>query len=203
MTDRRCILTRTVKEPEQLIRFVVSPEGVLTPDIKRVLPGRGCWVTATKDSVDSCVAKGLFAKSFKEKIIIPEDLSNLVDKLLTISCLRTLLLLKKAGFVFCGATQVTKLIQHGKASIILHTTNASEDGKRKINQAAYSYQQTSNKRPPTILSLFSNDEMILVFGRAIIMHMAVVKDVRTTDIIKRIQYLSHYRNNKQDFKKDN
>ena len=31
-----------------MIRFVVGPAGEAVPDVKRKLPGRGLWVTATR-----------------------------------------------------------------------------------------------------------------------------------------------------------
>ena len=40
-------LTRAVKPVDELIRFVVAPDGAVVPDLKRRLPGRGVWVTAT------------------------------------------------------------------------------------------------------------------------------------------------------------
>ena len=43
--ERLCAVTRAVKPVDELIRFVVGPDGVV-PDLKRKLPGRGLWVTA-------------------------------------------------------------------------------------------------------------------------------------------------------------
>ncbi|WP_370931751.1 RNA-binding protein [Bartonella sp. DGB1] len=201
MSDRRCIVTKICKDSSELIRFVLSPTGVLTPDIKCNLPGRGCWVTANKNFVSQAIEKNLFSRAFKNKVIIPDALLDMIDKLLTISCLKTLSLLKKAGLVILGSTQIISLAKQGRLSLILHSREAAADGKRKINQAVYSYKH-ANQKSPIILSLFSNDEMILIFGRAIIMHLAVLKDLRTADIIKRIQYLSNYRDDSQKILKD-
>ena len=46
-TERLCAVTRAVKPVDELIRFVVGPDGVV-PDLKRKLPGRGLWVTAER-----------------------------------------------------------------------------------------------------------------------------------------------------------
>ena len=46
--ERLCVATRTVRPVSELIRFVIGPEGEPVPDLKRKLPGRGIWVTATK-----------------------------------------------------------------------------------------------------------------------------------------------------------
>ena len=47
VNERMCIVTRQGGTPETLIRFVAGPDGSVVPDLKRVLPGRGCWVTAS------------------------------------------------------------------------------------------------------------------------------------------------------------
>ena len=44
--ERLCAATRSVKPVDDMIRFVVGPDGVV-PDLKRKLPGRGVWVTAS------------------------------------------------------------------------------------------------------------------------------------------------------------
>ena len=40
-TLRRCIVTRQALEKPAMIRFVIDPEGRVTPDLKERLPGRG------------------------------------------------------------------------------------------------------------------------------------------------------------------
>jgi predicted RNA-binding protein YlxR (DUF448 family) len=45
-SERTCIVTRRREPPEAMIRFVRGPDGVLAPDIRARLPGRGVWVGA-------------------------------------------------------------------------------------------------------------------------------------------------------------
>ena len=49
-TMRMCAVTREVRPIGELIRFVVSPQGEVIPDLKRKLPGRGLWVSARRGS---------------------------------------------------------------------------------------------------------------------------------------------------------
>ena len=41
---RLCAVSRVHKPPEELIRFVLGPDGTIVPDLARRLPGRGVWV---------------------------------------------------------------------------------------------------------------------------------------------------------------
>ena len=49
--NRRCIVTGQVLPVEQLIRFVVGPDGVVVPDIEARLPGRGCSILRIRTSL--------------------------------------------------------------------------------------------------------------------------------------------------------
>ena len=44
---RSCLGCRTVKNKEDLLRFVLTPERVLVPDLLFKLPGRGAYICRT------------------------------------------------------------------------------------------------------------------------------------------------------------
>ena len=48
--ERFCAATGTVRPVADMIRFVVSPDGLVVADLKRRLPGRGMWITATRQA---------------------------------------------------------------------------------------------------------------------------------------------------------
>ena len=107
MNDRTCIVTRKTAETDELIRFVVGPDSAVVPDLKRVLPGRGCWVSADRATIDKAAAKGHFARAFKKQVIVPPELGAMIDGLLVRSALGSLGLARKAGAVALGAAKVT------------------------------------------------------------------------------------------------
>ena len=49
--ERTCIVTRRRASPDAMLRFVLGPDAVVVPDIRRRLPGRGVWVTASEATV--------------------------------------------------------------------------------------------------------------------------------------------------------
>ena len=63
---RTCIVERARKERPFLLRFVLSPQGAVVPDIKGNLPGRGVWVTARKEAITEAVKRRAFQRAFKE-----------------------------------------------------------------------------------------------------------------------------------------
>src|SRR5690606_20248726 len=128
MTERTCIVTRRTGEPDGLLRFVAGPDLSVVPDLKRKLPGRGCWVTAERGYVDQAARKNLFARAFKAKVSPPDDLGGMVDRLLAQAVLGALGLARKAGQVALGAAKVESAVRSGKAALVLHAAEASPDG---------------------------------------------------------------------------
>jgi uncharacterized protein len=49
---RRCVVTRERLPKEQMFRFVISPDRALTPDLAGKLPGRGIWLSASRDVIE-------------------------------------------------------------------------------------------------------------------------------------------------------
>src|SRR5450631_3746327 len=66
--ERHCALSRTLKPVDEMIRFVVGPGDETVPDIKRKLPGRGIWITATRDALDDAIKRNVFARTFKRNV---------------------------------------------------------------------------------------------------------------------------------------
>src|SRR3954468_13583293 len=67
-TMRMCAVTRQVRPIDELIRFVVSPSGELVRDLKRNLPGRCLWVSASGHAVAEAVRRNHFGKGFKREV---------------------------------------------------------------------------------------------------------------------------------------
>ena len=67
-TMRMCAVSRAVRPIDELIRFVVSPTGEVVADLKRKLPGRGLWVSASRKAVAEAVRRHHFGRGFKRDV---------------------------------------------------------------------------------------------------------------------------------------
>jgi predicted RNA-binding protein YlxR (DUF448 family) len=192
MNDRTCIVSRERHEPDDLIRFVVSPDGVVVPDLKRNLPGRGCWVTADRLHIEKAVAKKLFARAFKRQVDVSADLADAIDRLLARSALGAIGLARKAGSVALGAAKVDNAVRGGDALLVLHATDASPDGVRKITQAR---RATAYLGGPEIhaYKLFSETDLSLALGGTNVIHAAVLAQDAGKAAGKRVAALDRYR----------
>src|ERR1035441_5574631 len=81
-TVRMCAVTRQVRPIDELIRFVVSPQGDVIPDLKRKLPGRGLWISASRQAVAEAVRRHQFGKGFKRDVRVAPALAADTEALL-------------------------------------------------------------------------------------------------------------------------
>ncbi|WP_439273057.1 RNA-binding protein [Pseudochrobactrum sp. HB0163] len=190
--DRTCIVTRESGPAADLIRFVAAPDGSVVPDLKRNLPGRGCWIKAERRFVDEAVRRKLFSRALKAQLNVPEDLGALVDRLLTKSALGSLALARKAGAVVSGSAKVDSAIRTGRAIMVLHATDAAADGVRKLSQARHAVR-TATGADIIACSLFTGEEMDLAFGGGNVIHAAVLDGMAATGFVTRALQLQNYR----------
>jgi len=192
MNDRTCIVTRQAREPEGLLRFVVGPDMSVVPDLKRNLPGRGCWVTADRDHVDRAAKRKLFARAFKAEVRVPDDLGAMVDGLLARAALGALGLARKAGAVAMGAAKCEAAVRSGKALAVLHAHEASEDGIRKLAQARRAVAYQDGPDIPAY-KLFPEAELGLALGGTNVIHAALLASEAGKAALRRMVALDRYR----------
>lgn len=192
MNDRMCIVTRERLQAEELIRFVAGPDGTVVPDLKRNLPGRGCWVKADRQTVDLAVKRKLYGKALKQEVRAPDDLGAMVDRLMAQSLLGSLGLTRKAGKVVLGAEKVEAAVRKSEAAFVLHASEAAADGIRKIGQARHALRLSRGLEPPAF-TLFGEAEMSLAFGATNVIHAAVLAGDGSRSSLQKAQALLTYR----------
>ena len=192
MNDRTCIVTRESGPAEGLIRFVAAPDGSVVPDLKRSLPGRGCWVTATRAHIDEAVKKQIFKRALKDDVTASPELGALVDQLLVKRALGSLSLSRKAGQLTTGSAKVDAAIRSGEATIVLHSTDAAADGIRKLTQAR---KAVASGGGPVIPShaLFTTAQMDLALGGVNVIHAAALAGSAGENLKKHLAALTQFR----------
>ena len=129
MNERTCIVTRRGGDPEGLIRFVVGPDSSVVPDLKRNLPGRGCWVTAERSHVEKAAGKNLFARAFRSSVAVPPDLAEMVERQLARAALgASVTRLRSASSYVCRNRyngKDTPLSEHALAGLLAEAAQES------------------------------------------------------------------------------
>ncbi|MBP1843085.1 putative RNA-binding protein YlxR (DUF448 family) [Rhizobium petrolearium] len=194
VNDRTCIVTRETAPPETLIRFVASPDGRVVPDLKRQLPGRGCWIKAERTLVDRAVSKKLFARALKTEAKADADLGALIDRLLAADLVGMMNLARKAGQFISGATKVDAAVRSGAAIAVFHAADAAPDGVRKIDQARKAWKLGSDAEEDIpSFSLFTGAELDEVMGQNAFIHACALAGQAGEGVVKRATMLEKYR----------
>jgi len=165
--QRRDLVTGEVADEAALIRFVAAPDGAVAPDLARRLPGRGMWVAANREAVETAVRKNLFSRAAKTKLNPAPNLADIVEAVLRRRLLQGMGLARRGGELVVGFEKVAASIERGKAAWLIEATDAAEDGRRKLQSAV-----RRSPKPPRLLALFSSDELGLALGLDNVIHTA-------------------------------
>src|SRR5450432_2308819 len=98
-TMRMCAVSREVRPIGELIRFVVAPTGEVVADLKRKLPGRGLWISASRQAVAEAVRRHQFGRGFKRDVRVAPTLAADIEILLARGAVEALAMAAKAGQV--------------------------------------------------------------------------------------------------------
>jgi predicted RNA-binding protein YlxR (DUF448 family) len=169
--ERRDLVTGAVMPEERLVRFVPGPDGVVVPDVARKLPGRGLWVEAKREAVETAARKGGFSRAAKAKLAAPADLADQVERLLLQRLLNGLGLARRAGDLILGFEKAASAIGGGKVAWMVEASDGSADGRRKLLQSARR-ASALDLRSPRLLGVFDSEELGLALGLGNVIHLA-------------------------------
>src|SRR5262249_14490973 len=167
--ERFCALTRTAKPVDEMVRFVVGPAGEVVPDIKRKLPGRGVWISATREAIEEAVGKRVFARGFKRDVSTGDDLAGLTEQLLARAALDALAIAGKAGNVLAGFGKAEEAVNKAEAVALIHASDAAADGRRKLDAVL-----RRNDRQIPVIDAFSSAQLDLALNRLNVIHAALL-----------------------------
>ena len=190
--ERTCIVTREVRSPEALIRFVAGPDGMVVADLKHKLPGRGAWVSLSAEAVRQAAKRRLFGRALKAGVKVPPGLAEEIDEALRQDLRQALSLANKAGAVTSGFAKVEAAIAEGKVAALVHAAEAAEDGRRKLAGALRKRFGDAISAVPVIEELAGAD-LDLALGRSNVIHAAVAAGPGGDGFIARWRRLRSYR----------
>lgn len=177
--DRKCIATGEVQPKFGLIRFVLSPDGQVVPDILGKLPGRGVYVAADRAAVDKAVAKKLFARGLKTQVQIPEGLTEEVERQLARRVVDLISLARKSGAAVAGYEKVKDWLSKEEALILLQAVDGSGRGKSKLSTPHFGHY----------IGWLTADELGLAFGRETVIHAALASGGLAQRVVEEAQRL--------------
>jgi uncharacterized protein len=187
--ERLCVATRAAQPVSDLIRFVIGPDGHAVPDIKCKLPGRGVWVTATKEALEEAIKRKAFARGFKRDVRVPAEIAAQTERLLEQSALDALAMAGKAGLVAAGFSKVVAALERENTVALLHSADASPDGVRKLEAAG---RQRPGRDVP-VIEFLTSAQLDLALGRPNVVHAALLAGPASDTFLSRSRRLERFR----------
>jgi predicted RNA-binding protein YlxR (DUF448 family) len=170
---RRCIASGESLPVAELIRFVVGPDNTIVPDVDGRLPGRGLWLRARRDMIETAAQKRLFAKAARANVSVAQDLADTVAELLRRRCLNHLGLAQRAGLVASGAEKVRAQIATGRTAALMEASDGSIAERQKMSATIPGVP---------VVDVFSSTELGSALGKDMAVHVALLPG-RLTEMI--------------------
>jgi predicted RNA-binding protein YlxR (DUF448 family) len=189
--ERFCAVTGVVKPVADMIRFVLGPDGMPVPDLKRRLPGRGIWITATRRALAQAVKRNVFARAFKREVRLPSDLVETTERLIERSACDALAIAHKAGKVAIGFTKAEAALTHAPVVGLINAADAAPDGSRKL--CAVLRRRFGETVQIAVVEAFTSAQLDLALGRSNVVHAALLAGPECETFLARLGRLDRFR----------
>jgi uncharacterized protein len=189
-TQRFCAVTGVVGPVEELMRFVIAPDGTAVPDLKRRLPGRGIWITATRQALRVAMARKTFARGFKREVHVASDLVETTERLIERAALDALAMCHKAGRVAIGFANVETALARAPIVAVLHAAEAAADGVRKLTATV---RRRADFAEIAVFDAFTSAQLDLALGRSNVVHAALLAGPESATFLARSARLERFR----------
>ncbi|PPQ36223.1 DUF448 domain-containing protein [Rhodopila globiformis] len=206
---RRCIVTRERLPKERMIRFVVGPDRQLVPDLAARLPGRGIWLSACRDVLESggageerrltgrqtggSAAGGVdrhlaraFARAARGPVTVPSDLSGLLQAALVQRISELIGLTRRAGQALAGYEKAREVLRQGRARLVVQASDGSEAERKRF---------LSGFGPDlTVIDPLPGEVLGRLFGRDYVVHVAIAPGKLAESLVVEAGRLAGLRN---------
>ena len=204
---RKCLVTGEIYPASELIRFVCAPDGQIIPDVAAKLPGRGCWVLANRETLETAIKKKIFMRfgyqvlssakkgdleeldekveeGKKRTVTVNGDLMDQIEALLKKRCLDYLGLANRAGNVISGFEKVRATLKSGKTNVLMNAGDGAENGRSKICQGLDNLQ---------VIDMFTRDDLSQAIGNENAVHLALLPGGIRTSLLREVSRYKHCR----------
>jgi predicted RNA-binding protein YlxR (DUF448 family) len=192
---RMCAVSRDVRPIGELIRFVVAPSGEVVADLKRKLPGRGLWVSASRFAVAEAVRRHHFSRGFKREVRAAASLAADTESLLERFAVEALAMAAKAGQVISGFAKVSDTIERQtRVRALIHASDGAADGIRKLDAiASQNSRHSGHAAEILVVNVLTSEQLDLALGRSNVIHAALLAGAASDTFLSRSHMLVQYR----------
>jgi uncharacterized protein len=162
---RRCAVTRERLPKERMIRFVIGPDRQVVPDLAARLPGRGIWLSARGDVIETARTRGAFSRAARGPVTVPPDLLSGLKAALARRFVEHLGLARRAGQTVSGYQKAREWLLAGRVGLVVQASDGSSEERARFLGAWIG--------KVAVVSPLDGHALGAVFGRERAVHVAV------------------------------
>ncbi len=167
-----------------MLRFVVGPDHALVPDLAGRLPGRGIWLSARGDVLETARRRGAFSRAARTRVDVPDGLAAMVTDGLLRRIGETLGLARRAGQAVCGFTRCREWLQQHRVGLVVQASDGSPEERARL---------LSGWRDGPAITPLSGAALGAIFGREHVVHVAVARGRLATGLALEAERLAGVR----------
>ncbi|MFM7377194.1 MAG: DUF448 domain-containing protein [Erythrobacter sp.] len=203
-SERRCILSGETSARDGLVRLAISPDGLVLPDAAAKAPGRGAWIGVTRGELEQALAEGHLKKALMRAfkgapLSIPDDLPAKVEAALARHLGDRLGLELRSGNIVMGSARIEEQARSGRIAVLLHASDSSEDGRRKLDQAWRVGTDAEGSGERGQVLPLDRTALSVALGRDNVVHLGVAGhpgDMRAAErVLQAVSRLVHFAGN--------
>jgi predicted RNA-binding protein YlxR (DUF448 family) len=177
---------------DEMIRFVVAPDGAVVPDLKCKLPGRGVWITATRQAMTEAIKRRAIGGAFKRDLRVDAGLLELTERMLERAMFDALAICGKGHLAIAGFTKVEAALAREPVVALVHAAGAGRDGVRKLDSALQNRGPDEAARIRIVTDLPA-DQLDLAMARPNVVHAALLAGSASDTFLARHARLTRFR----------
>jgi len=147
-----------------MIRFVVGPDNRIVPDLQAKLPGRGIWLSARRDVLETARVRNAFARAARAPVSVPPGLTAMVEEGLTRRVTELLGLTRRSGQAVFGFERAKEWLLGHRAGLVIQASDGSPEERARF---------LSGIRDVPVAAPLSARQLGTVFGRDHVVHVVV------------------------------
>lgn len=137
--QRTCVACRQTKDKNQLVRYVVAPDGAVLVDYRQRLPGRGAYTCFATQCLQDAVKRNCFKRCFKgrecsiDPAALMEQLSAAVSQKIT----SLIGMSRKSGQLISGSNMIIDTLRKKSSiAVVIIAADVSPGIGKKIEALA-------------------------------------------------------------------
>jgi hypothetical protein len=158
---------------------------------RRLLPVNSVWFSGSGE-LSPINTNTPAAPLHVARTLATAALADDIDRLLEQNALQSLSICNKAGLVTAGAAKIEKVLGSAPVAALLHATDGSADGIRKMGQLVTRTKGDAAAKLPRV-TLFASSQLDLALGRSNVIHAALKSGAASEAFLERCRRLALYR----------